>query len=235
MPPPAASQSPSTLKPTPRSPYNGPTPAPSPVERLGPDLVRIGTIRVDLARKELSVAGVVNDVQLLEFLANTKGGFKAYESAFELDTNAVNFNVACLLIGLDNTRAVRSRFQFDPAPPQGDAVELFVEWETGAGRKRVRAEQVVYNRVTKSTLGDGPWVYTGSGFFEQTTRYLAEIDGALIGFMHTPSPIIESPRPMNGAWGDSMINPELDLKPGVAVQLILRALPRPGSDAIPRP
>src|SRR5437763_19283 len=62
------------------------------VERLGDHLFRIGSIRVDTANSELSVAGKVNgSVTTLEFVANTRGGFKAYESAIELDTNAVVF------------------------------------------------------------------------------------------------------------------------------------------------
>src|SRR6185503_12766646 len=61
----------------PRSEFLGPAPAPSPVERIGPNQVRIGSILVDTAKKELSVSGTVNSVPTLEFLANTKGGFKA--------------------------------------------------------------------------------------------------------------------------------------------------------------
>lgn len=209
----------------PRSPFFGPAPAPSPAERLGRDLVRVGTILIDTAKKELTVGGFVNDVGGLEFLANTKGGFKAYESALELDTNAVNFNVACLLIGLDNTGAVVSRFQFDPQSPQGHPVEMFVEWDEGGVRRRIRAEQLIYNRVTKETLSEGPWVYTGSVFL-QGNVYMAENEGTLVGFMHTTAPIIESPRPNAGKWGDSTINPELNLKPGTQVKMIVRALPR---------
>jgi len=214
-----------------RTPFPGPAPAPAPVERLGPDLLRVGNVRIDTAKKELSVAGVVNNVQVLEFLANTKGGFKAYESALELDTNAVNFNVACLLIGLDTARAVVSRFQFDPLLPQGDPVELFIEWDNAGTRRRIRAEHLIYNKVTKSTLTEGPWVYTGSAFLPQGNRYMAETDGTVIGFMHTPSPIIENPRPLVGEYGDHLINPELNLKAGATVQLVLRALPR----AVPPP
>ncbi|HEV8394080.1 MAG TPA: YdjY domain-containing protein [Vicinamibacterales bacterium] len=209
-----------------RQPFYGPPPPPSPAERIGKDLVRIGTITVDTARKEFSVGGFINDVQVLEFLANTKGGWKAYESAIELDTNAVNFNVSCLLIGLDNTDAVPSKMQFDPAPPQGHPLELFVEWDEGGKPRRVRAEQLIYNRVLKETLSEGPWVYTGS-VFQQKVLYMAETEGALIGFMHTVAPIIESPRPISGPWGDTEINPEFNLKPGTQVKLIVRALPKP--------
>lgn len=215
-------------KPTtpPRRPYFGPPPAPSPVERIGKDLVRLGTITIDTARKEFSVAGFMNDVQVLEFLANTKGGWKAYESAMEMDTNAVNFNVACLLIGLDNTGAVSAKFQFDPAAPKGQPVEMFLEWDDGGKPRRVRAEQIIWNKLTKETLTEGPWVYTGSTF-QQGNLYMAETEGALIGFMHTVAPIIESPRPIPAAWGDTAINPDLNLKPGQQVKLIVRALPKP--------
>lgn len=215
--------------PAPRTPYVGPTPTPSPVERLGQDQLRVGNIRINTARRELSVNGVVNEVQTLEFMANTKGGFKAYESALELDTNAVNFNVACLLIGLDSSRAVPSRFQFDPASPQGDPVELFVEWESEGTRRRIRAEEVLYNRQTKTTMAEGPWVYTGSMFLADGNRYMAETDGTIVGFMHNASPIVENPRTSVGNYGDTIINPDLKWKAGMPVQLILRALPRPVS------
>lgn len=211
--------------PPPRSPFEGPAPAPSAIERIAPNLVRIGAIRVDTAKKELSVSGFVNDVTVLEFLANTKGGWKAYESALELETNAVNFNVACLLIGLDPAGAVVSRYQFDPESPQGHPVEIFVEWDENGGRRRIRAEELIYSRSTKRTLSEGPWVYTGS-VFREGNFYMAETEGTLIGFMHTTAPIIENPRPLAGRYGDAMINPALNLKPGTSISVVVRALPR---------
>lgn len=199
----------------------------APVQRLGPDLLRVGNIQVDTAKKEVSVRGIVNEVPGLEFLANTKGGLKAYESALELDTNAVNFNLALILIGLDPSRAVVPRFQFDPILPQGDPVAVWVEWNDGAERRRIPAAQLIYNRETKQTVPDGPWVYTGSVFYgENGTSYMAESDGTLIGFMHTPSSIIDSPTPILGPWGTATINPTLNLKPGTEVLLIVEALAR---------
>lgn len=220
-----AQQPQNRIPPPPRSPFDGPAPAPSPAERISKDVVRVGTILIDTAKKEFSVAGFVNEVQVLEFVANTKGGWKAYESALEMDTNAVNFNVACLLIGLDPSVAVGSTRQFDPRAPQGDPVEMFVEWDEGGKPRRIRAEELLYNRVTKQTLPEGPWVYVGS-HFGQGNRYQAETEGTLVGFMHTVAPIIENPRPVAGSWGDTGINPELNLKPGTQVKLIVRAMPR---------
>ena len=190
-------------------------------------MLRVGNIQVETARKEISVRGTVNEVQLLEFLANRKGGLKAYESALELDTNSINFNLALILIGLDPAHAVVPRYQFDPVAPKGDPVAVWVEWTDGGARRRVPAAQIIYNKETKQTVPDGPWVYTGSVFFEQSGgSYMAETDGVIIGFMHTPASIIDHPSPILGAWGSAIINPDLNLKPGTEIVLTVQALPR---------
>lgn len=209
-----------------------PPAASAPVTRLGDNLFRVGNVRVDLKKREISVPGKVNEAQVLEFIATTQGGFKSYESALELETNAVNFNTALILIGLDKANAVVPRQHFDPIPPAGDPVEIWVEWDATGGPRRVKAEQLVYNAETRQTLAEGPWVYTGSTFMAGTNAYMAEMDGTLIGFVHTPSPIIENPAPLTaGPFGANRLNPSLQLTPGTRVVLTVRALPL----AKPRP
>ena len=199
----------------------------APVERLGPNLLRIGNIQVDTAKQEASVKGVVNDVEVLEFIANPKGGAKAYESAIELDTDAVNFNLALILIGLDHTRTKWPRRGEPPILPNGDPVEIWIEWTEGDQQRRVRAEQLVYNEVAKDTLTEGPWVYTGSVFIPENNAFLADLNGALIGFVHRGAPVIDSPRPRPaGAYEANRLNPALKLKAGTSVVLTVRALPR---------
>jgi hypothetical protein len=204
---------------------DNPPKTPSTIERLGPTTLRVGTLQIDTAKKELSVKGVVTDANILEFVAVTKGGFKGYESALELDTNAINFNLALILMGLDQAHAVGPKQHFDPASPQGDPVEIWVEWDGESGHKRVRAEELIYNTMSKRTLAPGPWVYTGSVFVEESKAYLADVEGSLIGFVHTPAPIIESPRPVSPSnYGSDVLNPALNLKPGTQIQLIVRAV-----------
>jgi len=201
------------------------SPATAPIERLGRDLVRVGSVTINMATKEIAVKGVVNDVTTLEFVANPKGGHKAYESAIELDTNAINFNTALILIGLDPAHAVPPTRHFDPATPKGDPVEIWVDWEDGIQHRSMRAEQLIYNEATKQTLANGPWVYTGSAFVDDGTRYLAEADGVLIGFVHTPEPIIESPRPfLPEHYGAVHLNPALKLTPGTKLTVRVRSL-----------
>jgi hypothetical protein len=209
-------------------PPPGPTAKPLPVERLGSDLLRIGNIRVDTAKKEMSVAGVVTDAHVLEFVAATKGGRKAYESAFELDATAIDFNLALILLGVDPSRSVIPKRHLDPASPRGDPVEVWVEWDQAGGRKKVRAENLIYNTITKTTIPEGPWVYTGSITIRETGAYFADVQGTLIGFVHTPSAVIDHPRALvSGTYGSEIINPEFNLKPGTPIQLSVRVLPRP--------
>lgn len=203
---------------------------PAPVEKLGPTTYRIGTLRVDTARREVIATGTVNPVTVLEFVANTPGGAKAYESAFTLETSAINYNAALLLIGLDPARARPPQVQFDPAAPAGDPVEIEVEWTAGGKPRRLKIHELLFDQSSKKTLAPGPWVYTGSTFADFGgpigKRYLAEIDGVLIGLMHGPQPIIENPRSdALGRYGAIVLNPELALVENTPVTVTVRALP----------
>jgi len=195
------------------------------VEKLGNGLFRIGNIRVDTVKKEISVAGKVNDAPTLEFIAGTKGGAKKYETALELDTNAVMFNMALILIGLDKANGVPTKFHFDPTPPKGDPVDIWVEWDAKDGHHRVPAEEVVWNKETKQPLAAGQWVYTGSVVLADG-QYLADMDGVLVGFVHTPAPIIDRSSFEKSAYGLLQINPNVGLLPGTAVTVTLSAVPK---------
>ncbi|HZR24635.1 MAG TPA: YdjY domain-containing protein [Vicinamibacterales bacterium] len=202
-----------------------PTPAPRPsVTQVKPGVFQLGSIRVDTAQRELSVPAKVTDAQVLEFVACTRGGFKEYESALEIDTDAISFNAAMLLLGVDPAHARVPVRHFDPIPPKGDPVEVTVSWDTPLGTKRIRVEELLLDRRTGKSIPEGPWVYTGSTFVEQG-KYLADIDGVLIGFVHSPAPVIENPRAgAVDAYGDIVRNPMTGALGGMQVTLTVKAL-----------
>ena len=212
---------------SPSGPPRAIKPAP-PVTKEGPDQLRLGRVRVNTATKEVSVTGHINenDNPTLEWVANTQGGFKAYESAITLDTDAVTFNTALLLIGLDNSHARVPTRHFDPIPPSGDGVEVWVDWKSGEAHRRARVEQLLFDKRTNASLVEGPWVYTGSAFIKGTNQFLAENDGVLIGFVHSPAPLIENPRAgaVDG-YGSVVLNRSL-IAPGTFVTLTVKALGR---------
>jgi hypothetical protein len=205
-----------------------PPPSEPAVEKLEDGRVRVEGILIDPSKRELRVPGFRNTATVLEYLANARQGQKSYESALELDATATGFNVAMILLGLDASRSTPSRYKFDPDPPRGDPVEIWVEWkEAKTGETvRVRAEELVYNAQTERTLEEGRWVYTGSVFLPGG-EYMAEVDGVLIGFMHCPESIIDSPRALDAQYGLYQINPALSrrgLEPGTEVWVTVRAL-----------
>lgn len=204
----------------PRAPAPQAAPA---VEKLGPGLLRVGPIRVDLTRREISLPATINDVVVLEFVANVVKGIKAYESAMTLQVDAITFNAALLLIGLDKANARVPTQHFDPIPPAGDAVEMWIEWKTGATTRRVPVEELLYDRQFNKTVPPGQWVYTGSTFLPDG-RFWAEADGILIGFVHSPAPVIESIGGVGvNRYGAIVLNPNIGLSPGLEVTLTVKA------------
>jgi hypothetical protein len=218
------------LNATAASPSPQPSTARSQVEKLGEHTYRVGALLVDTARRDVTVPGTLNDVTTVEFIANAKDGAKAYESAVTLDTDAISFNAALLLIGLDPARSRPSKVQFDPIAPEGDPVELWIDLPGGDKTRRVQIEEILFDQGTKKTIPAGPWVYAGSTFVTTSDgpKFLAEADGVLIGLMHGPSAIIDNPRnDLLGRFGAIILNPKL-VKAGMNVSLTIRALPLPG-------
>jgi len=161
-----------------------------PVEDLGEGRYRIGTITVDKAERRFSLGGkILHLTQPLEYLAVMTEGHKGYESLLELETSAVDFQLACILIGLDDEKSVKPRFQFDENEVDGQAVDITISWEVDGEVKTTGAAKAL-------TAGDGPfsdagWVYIGSRLSPQDGRLLSETSGTLIGFVHDPMSIIE--------------------------------------------
>jgi len=197
-------------------------PTPSAIERLGKDLLRLGKIRVNLASREISVPGVVNPVTTIEFLAAKRDALKAYESAFTLETDGITFNTALLLLGLDRPRiSLRDR---DPRTTDWVTTNRLDIWIETAGPpvQRIRADRVIFDRVANREVPESTWVYTGS--VSADGRYLAEVEGVLIGFIHSRSSVIDRFETAGiGRYGEIVLNPTLGLKPGAPVTVIIKA------------
>jgi len=199
-------------------------PTPPIVERLGPTLIRVGSLQVETAAREVTLTGRINPVTTLEFIANTRNGVKAYESAITVDTSGVALNTALLLIGLDRAHARVPTRHLDPNPFDGDHVQISVEWMKGSERVRVDADSLIFDKPANQVAPSAPWVYTGSTIVPNV-GYLADVDGVLIWFARSPAPIIESPRVFGmRKYGDIVLNPNLGLIPDMPVTLIVKAV-----------
>ncbi|MGR8930376.1 MAG: YdjY domain-containing protein [Gammaproteobacteria bacterium] len=159
------------------------------IVKLADGLIEIGNILVDTRARRFEAPGKFLRVEPpLEFLAVAKNGHRGYESMLELDVNVYEFNLACILIGLDEHKGTPPQAHFDPSVVTGDAVEITLEWETNGKREEHAASE--FFLVGGEQLTDGDWVYTGSNF--SSGKYLADIaGGTLVGFVHDPASIIE--------------------------------------------
>ena len=195
---------------------------PAPVEKLGPGLFRVGKLRVDTEKREVTAQGWVNEnVPVIEFFANALNGMKAYESAITLDTDAINFNVALVLIGLDRANAKPPKHHFDPAPVSGDQVSISVEYTGPKGLERGPVEKLLFDKQLNAGVKPGAWVYTGSTFYPDG-RFAADVEGVLIGFAHTSTSVIESAEGIGlGRYGT--IIPHPGVPPGTKLTLRIKA------------
>ena len=196
----------------------GPT---RPIEDLGGDRYRIGSILLDKAARHFSVPGkLLHRTGTLEYLAVTVGGMKGYESLLELDASAFDFKLACILIGLDEEQAVKPRHQFDERDAEGQAVEITLSWGVGDAAQTVPAAHALF--AGDKPFDDHAWVYIGS-ITEGNGEFMAHTLGTLIGFVHDPYAIIEHRHGAGiGAYGLIEGNPLLPPE-GTPMTVTIRA------------
>lgn len=196
------------------------------VQELGGEKFRIGAITVDRAQRLITVPGRMlpyEEVKAIEFFATMKQGFKAYESVVTLDVNAFEFNLACILIGLDADRASEVSYHFDPEPVEGDRVSIRIGWQENDQWIERNAIELLKHGDAKPASA-AAWVYTGSGFLEGD-RYLAQMDGVLIGLIHDPASIIEHREGIGlGNWGSITIDAAMAPAAGQEIQLRVQSL-----------
>jgi hypothetical protein len=190
---------------------------------LGNERFRVGEIEVNKRAQRFTVTGRVIQREMpdnpVEYLAVVPDGYNSYETLLELDAGAREFNLACILIGLDSRNAVLPRFHFDPEPTQGDPVDLTVSWEEG-GKTIIRHPGEFFSVGGLDQLSE-EWVYTGSVLTEKGV-YLAESMGLLISFAHEPMSIIEHRTGLGiGAYGAPKINQAKTPPPGTPLTMTI--------------
>jgi len=72
--------------------------------------------------------------------------------------------------------------------PGGEKLEIFLQWTEGKKIKKVKAEEVIFDRVNKKKMEYGDWIFTGSMIYRG--GILAQEDKSLIATYHDPGAII---------------------------------------------
>ena len=195
------------------------------LKSLGQDRYQVGHIVVDKPARRFTVPGRVLVVgKPLEYIATSPGGMKAYETLLEVDASGSEFNLACILIGLERDPKQVPWRQFREAPRLvGQRVALSIAWSEGGTRRQASAAEALLNPDAGVKPESVEWVYTGSPASEGQDRFAADDTGTLIGFVHDANSIIESVAGIGiGAYGS--VRGHAMLPPvGTAIELIVEA------------
>lgn len=193
---------------------------------LGGDRYQIGAVVVDKRAKRFSVPGRVLVLgKPLEYLATAPGGMKAYETLLEVDTTGSEFNLACILVGLERDSKLGVVARSDQTPLPGRRVAISIAWSEGGKRRQVSAAEGILNPEAGVKPEAVEWVYTGSVGSEASPGFVPDLTGTLIGFVHDPNCIIDSVVGVGvGAYG-SVRGSALMPPVGSAIELIVDAAP----------
>jgi len=193
---------------------------------LGGDRYQIGAVVVDKRARRFSVPGRVNVTgKPLEYLATAPGGMKAYETLLEIDTTGSEFNLACILVGLERDPKLSPFARYNQAPLPGQRIALSIAWSEGGKRRQISAAEAILNPEAGVKAEAVEWVYTAPAVSDPAAGFVPDLTGTLVGFVHDPNCIIDSVVAIGiGAYG-SVRGSALMPPVGSAVELIVDAAP----------
>ena len=122
-----------------------PAPPVGELKPLGGDRFQIGRIVVDKRARTFTVPGRVQVLgKPLEYLATSPGGMKAYEALLELDATGSEFNLACILVGLERPPNQAAFQRYSREPLAGQRAAIYISWAEGATRRKLSAADALH-------------------------------------------------------------------------------------------
>ena len=181
----------------------------SPPKEIAPGIFKVGTVQLDKNTGTVTFpAKVQMDDGLLEYLLVTPQG-PVHESLFVSEAAPQDVHMAMLLLGARGMVQKPSEKQpgridaasLAKAPKlTGDRILLSVKWTDKGGKEQLTPPERWIMRkiftpkkpVKNIAAEDGPWLYTGSYFYEN--RFIAQMDGTFAAMVTFPGALINNPR-----------------------------------------
>ena len=210
----------------------------SSIQQIGPDEYRVGGLTLNKSRKEIYIPGSVNMRSgLVEYLACQAVIGKLHESVLQLEAKPSDVQIALLLLGFKSKNNLG--FQGDSTIPEGDHLEIWVEWESQGNREsqgkgelqqkgesqkkvkeKVRAEELIFDKTKGKAMDRTLWAYTGSQVIDG--KFMADVDGSIIATFRDPLAIINNPLPNGADDTISICNEKLLPPQGTKVLLTIK-------------
>ena len=205
----------------------------SDIRKIGDGIYQVGHVTVDVNKREVVMNGeihIISDDTILEFFAVSKLG-KTHESLIMLDVEPIHIQLA--LLRLNMTPGMNLTVEGDPHDPQGDPVEIWVEWERGGGTVRHRAEELVWDTMEGHSMQRTHWVFTGGRFIRN--QFTAQLFHNIIAVYRDPDSIFNHPLP--GGKDDRTYRVNTDVVPaqGTPVRVIAHQIMTPTNQRLDGP
>ncbi len=224
----------------PLSSHAQPAPEFSAPKEISPGIFQVGAVRLDKAASTVTVPAKVqmND-GLLEYLLVTPQG-PVHESLLVSEATPQDVHMAMLLLGakgMVQKNAGKDPGRIDAAylakAPKltGDRILLSVKWTDKDGKEHNTAPErwimrkifLPKKQVKNVAADEGPWLYTGSYFYEN--RFIAQMDGTFAAMVTFPGALINNPR--EGSNNDQVWFVKTDAVPpvGTPVEFTIKLQP----------
>jgi hypothetical protein len=178
-------------------------------KEIAPGVFQIGDVRLDKNAGTVVFPAKINmDDGLVEYLLVTPQG-SVHESVLVTDAQPQEVHMAMLLLGAkgmvqpkDSKGPERIDAEYLAKAPKltGDAILLSAKWKDKDGVEHtVAPERWLIRKIFTPkkpakviTAEDGPWLYTGSYFYEN--RFVAQVEGTFASLVTFPNALINNPR-----------------------------------------
>ena len=186
-----------------------PAPEFSAPKEIAPGIFQVGTVRLDKNARTVTFAAKVQmDDGLLEYLLVSPQG-PGHETLLTSEAAPQDVHMAMLLLGArgmvqkqDGKEPARIDAEYLANAPKltGDRIFLSVKWTGKDGAEHTSpVERWIERKIftpkkpTKTVAAeDGPWLYTGSYFYEG--KFIAQMDGTFAAMVTFPGALINNPR-----------------------------------------
>ena len=172
------------------------------VEKLGEGKYRIGGVTIDAKAREIRFPAKVNmDAGLLEYIICKAQG-KLHEALLSTEINATHLSLAFTLLryvpspelfGLRDETGHPTGFypEVAAAVKAGARIAVEVEWTLDGKTHRLPINEWIQLTAKETGMLAGPWLYTGSEFYEG--KFVPEMTGDLAAIMVDQGCLINYP------------------------------------------